>query len=707
MGDDNNVLNTDDYSLLKDFKVEIEAEEGRFCLCFWVYLLDSTAFPTTLITQVDSEINGSAPFLVLNEKKKMTMLPLTFSHKEASDPANTNLWTEVPEVSTENEFPLGQWMHVGCEVSTDSIRLHIDGEVKGEQHLPALLDKETKSNGLRKITILSVTDDNNGVQGYIHNVKVLPSTLSIKDHYAKDPPLQLSINNSSASEIEEESDGVWSIVGGKASCRRIFSLDVVLLNALGQPVDKEAEVVASLVYANDGSPVEKTNDEEAPLLASYDGIEFASYDRPSKLVQGRASFKLKISQVLSSKCENRLFCVKFEITKIEGYHFLQAFSHTIRCISRSRNTRTSTIIWKKTSAVHPLNGSQSNGLDDALLELQHTTVHEAKLSPSSKRVRLGGAKMLRMNQPDEECNSSAWTANQVVNGFGSSLDGRPGNFEEAGNSSDSESTEPRQPTLKGVSSGNSVSDLTIFRYCLGGLTERSLLLKEIATTASDEEILEFADKVSLYSGCCHHRHQIKVSKRLIDEGIKAWNLMSQNNHQVQWESVVFEIEEQFMRIACCTTRSLSQQDFEVLRKIAGCRDNLAQENFEKMWCWLYPVAFTLSRDWINRVWKSTSLKWIEGFITKEEAELSLQGPRGLQAPGTFVLRFPISRSWPHPDAGSLIVTYVGRDFALHHRLLSLDYVYSLDKRRMSKVTLQEMLLSEPELSKLGRVVRSH
>jgi hypothetical protein len=30
------------------------------------------------------------------------------------------------------------------------------------------------------------------------------------------------------------------------------------------------------------------------------------------------------------------------------------------------------------------------------------------------------------------------------------------------------------------------------------------------------------------------------------------------------------------------------------------------------------------------MWSSTSSKWIEGFITKEEAEFSLQGPRGVQ-----------------------------------------------------------------------------
>lgn len=119
----------------------------------------------------------------------------------------------------------------------------------------------------------------------------------------------------------------------QASCRRNFSLDVVLLDALGQTVNKDIEVylsgfayytihhniyllvlaiilvlkfthclfwqvVASLLYADNGALVEKTTDGEAPLLASYDGIEYASCQRPSKLLQGRASFKLKISQVL-------------------------------------------------------------------------------------------------------------------------------------------------------------------------------------------------------------------------------------------------------------------------------------------------------------------------------------------------------------------------------------------------------------------------
>lgn len=178
------------------------------------------------------------------------------------------------------------------------------------------------------------------------------------------------------------------------------------------------------------------------------------------------------------------------------------------------------------------------------------------------------------------------------------------------------------------------------------------------------------------------------------------------------------------------------QDLECLRRIAGCRDVVLQEDFERMWSWLFPVAFTLSQSAVNPMWDSTSPLWIEGFITKEEAESTLQG---LQDPGTFLLRFPTSRSWPHPDAGNLVVTYVDSDYTIRHRLLSFDFIHRLvscslllrftssersDWRHIwlnirtslydflvacsspSKETtvtpLQELLLQEPKLSRLGR-----
>ncbi|KAH9779463.1 SH2 domain-containing protein B [Citrus sinensis] len=551
-----NVIKGEDYYLLKDLRFKIEGDEEGFSLCFWVYLMKSTTFSATLISQVD--IGGNAPFLALNEKKILMLFPFISLHKEAPDPGKSAPLTELQHASMDTEFPLESWIHVGCRVSTDSVQLHIDGEIVAEKPVSSSFCKGSMSNSRTKITL--------------------------------DPPLLLSIDTSSASEIEEDSDGVWSIVGGKASCRRIFSLDVVLLNAFGQPVNKEVEITAALLYADNGSLVEKTSDGEAPLLTSYDGIEFPTYDRPSKLLNGRASFKLKISQGRSSFIPQK--------TKL----LLEVLSYPIRCISRTRTIRTFSVPFKRTpAAIHPTNGSQSCGFDDGSLKIHHNTVLEAKPSPSSKRVRLEQEKISAMEQLDGECSPHPLTANKAEGAFAKGLDGTHENTEDAGISpADYESKGVRNVALK--NSGKSVSDLTIFKYCLGGLADRSHLLKEIVTSFSDEEILEFA-----------------------------------------------------------------HQDFELLRRIAGCRDFLAQENFEKLWCWLYPVAFTLSSDWINKTWRSTSPKWIEGFITKEEAEYSLQGPRGLQEPGTFVLRFPTSRNWPHPDAGSLIVTYVGSDYTLHHR----------------------------------------
>lgn len=58
------------------------------------------------------------------------------------------------------------------------------------------------------------------------------------------------------------------------------------------------QLVALLVYADSGNPVEKPKDDaEAPLLTTFDGVEFPSTERSIKLIHGRASFKLKISQV--------------------------------------------------------------------------------------------------------------------------------------------------------------------------------------------------------------------------------------------------------------------------------------------------------------------------------------------------------------------------------------------------------------------------
>ncbi|RZB65603.1 SH2 domain-containing protein A [Glycine soja] len=551
---DTDAVGSEGYSPLKELRLEIEVKEGTFSLCFWLYLTSSTTFPVTIIQQVFSDISESAPFLVIDDNKRIHMLPVLLLHEEAPETGNINSWTEVPHATVDFEFLLEKWVHVGCEVCPDHIQLQINGEIVGEKSLCSLLNKESGSSHLKKLTLANVGGDGKSVQGYVHNFEIFPIITSIKDCHLKCPPLKLSIDESSVSEIEEESDGVWGIVGGKASCRRNFSLDVVLSDAFGQPVDKENEVFASLLYADTGAPVENTADDEAPLLASYDGIEFSSCERPSKLLLGRASFKLKISQngvadfehkavrgawhggiwqlqfmklytlqsshshalfqtsPLSSKCDNRLFLISFCVPKLGNYPFLEAYSRPIRCISRSRNTRVSTLVWKRSTALHCHSLSQSSAMDDRSLDLQHSS-HEAQANPLMKRFRLGQDKTSvsvkadpTIEQPDEECNSHVRTANQVENGFPTSLDGRSANFIEAEDSpSDSESIgEGKSPLNSMASRRNPISDMTIFKYCLASLAERSLMLKEIATFASGKEISELANHVSLYSGCSHH-----------------------------------------------------------------------------------------------------------------------------------------------------------------------------------------------------------
>jgi len=122
---------------------------------------------------------------------------------------------------------------------------------------------------------------------------------------------------------------------------------------------------------------------------------------------------------LSSKCDNRFFLIRFCVTKLGNYPFLETYSHPIRCISRSRNTRLSTLVWKRSTALNCSSVSQSSALDDGSLELQRSG-HDAQANPLMKRFRLGQDKISvsvktdpTLEQPDEECNSHVQTANQV------------------------------------------------------------------------------------------------------------------------------------------------------------------------------------------------------------------------------------------------------------------------------------------------------
>ncbi|CAA0815900.1 SH2 domain protein B [Striga hermonthica] len=701
-----------DYVLLRNVKVEfkgndvcggIEGEENEvFSLCFWIYIDSCACYPSVVLLQNHTELTSSVPFLWLDDKKRMKLFPLLFLHEEA--PGASIPWAEVPCASTEFEFPVKKWVHVGCEVLRDLVRLHVDGENVDEKPL-TWSKKDSHEEALKGVSLAYPDENENIIHGYVHGLDLIFSPAVVKSLYVKDPPVRLSFDHSSASEIEEDSDGVWSIVGGKASCRRSFSLDVTLVDAFDCVIHKELEVVASLFYADTETPVENSLDAESPLLTSYDGHEYASHDRPCKLTNGRASFKLKISQ-LSSKCENRLFQIKFDTPKYGKYPFLETLSPPIRCVSRSKNVRAAAPQMCKKSSSTKMNGCDPHVFVNGSMEMISNIVREAKPSPSSKRVKLGNEN-IPFAMSNGCYNSSHASASFENNAYGANMmrmravnQSGPENNSSASDNSEATNLNPKVT----LSFASPISDVIIFKYCLGGLAERCQLLKEIAFSASEEQLANFAEQVSLFSGCSHHRQQIRIAKRLVNEGIRVWSSVPENNNHVLWEDLIFRMNESFMRISY-STRSFTDQDFECLRRIAGCRDLVSQGGFERVWSWLYPVACTLSQPAVNPLWNSVSPVWIQGFITKEEAEFALQGPGSPQEPGTFVIRFPTSRSWPHPDAGSLVVTYIGGDHKIRHRLLSLDFVNSIYSKDSTVRPLQELLLQETELSRLGQIIR--
>jgi len=67
--------------------------------------------------QVYSDISESAPFLVIDDNKRIHLLPVVLLHEEAPDTGNINSWAEVPHATVDFKFPLEKWVHVGCQVS--------------------------------------------------------------------------------------------------------------------------------------------------------------------------------------------------------------------------------------------------------------------------------------------------------------------------------------------------------------------------------------------------------------------------------------------------------------------------------------------------------------------------------------------------------------------------------------------------------------
>uniref|UniRef100_A0A0E0E9S8 SH2 domain-containing protein n=1 Tax=Oryza meridionalis TaxID=40149 RepID=A0A0E0E9S8_9ORYZ len=610
----------DGYCDLPDVRLELDPGKvrggGGSTVCFWLYLSSSARPSSVILHQVAEGGGDKVPFLALGEGNKLLLFPLLGFHREAPTPDSSYPWTAITNLTEVNECPLDNWFHVGCEVTENIMRLHIDGDLVAETHLHSLYNEPDYQDDANQINLLGSEDK---LKGYVYNMELSCVLGTIQQQFAKNPPFKLSIDYSCSDGIEEGDDGIWNIVGGK--------------------------IVASLVYADNGALVEKSRDDsEPPLLISCDGIEYPAVSRPLPIIRGRALFKLKISQ-LSSKCDNKLFRIFFSTLGMKRYPFLEAYSKPIRCISRNRTSRPLGSAKRIGSAsmgdIQSINNFEGFGYSGKANGRLQT--HD----PSSVNKH---AKKMVLDKGAQDVMVSDSTASDY-----DSMD--------AGSSwslSDGDDVE-------------SFSDAEIFRYCLDDTHERSKFLRAAAPSVNEDDLIKLANQVSLYSGCTHHRNQILMSKQLLQEGADIWSIISKNNERALWSSAVPEIKAKFLEIVHPSNRGLSEQDFEVLRGIAGCGDDIGRDEFDKLWSWLYPVAVALSKDKINRLWDFTAHRWIEGFITLQETENALRSSRDrLMKPGTFVLRFPTTRSWPHPDAGGLVVTYVGSDNSIHHRLLSLD-----------------------------------
>jgi hypothetical protein len=150
-----------------------------------------------------------------------------------------------------------------------------------------------------------------------------------------------------------------------------------------------------------------------------------------------------------------------------------------------------------------------------------------------------------------------------------------------------------------------------------------------------------------------------------------WKSLSKDFYQVSWLNLVKVLEEHFIQISG-GKRQFSTKDKEFLQKVAGCGDFASRKEFDRLWQWMYPIALALSSPQLHSTWECEDPKWIEGMISRDEAEDWLKTEGNAPQPGSYLLRFGSSRIWPHPDAGALVVSYVGEDTHVHHKLLALD-----------------------------------
>lgn len=74
-----------------------------------------------MFTQVNSDVQDGFPILVLNENKRLVLLPPLSPQKESPDSEVSPFSSEKSYACSDSEFPFGKWVHVGCQVCISSV----------------------------------------------------------------------------------------------------------------------------------------------------------------------------------------------------------------------------------------------------------------------------------------------------------------------------------------------------------------------------------------------------------------------------------------------------------------------------------------------------------------------------------------------------------------------------------------------------------
>lgn len=67
------------------------------------------------------------------------------------------------------------------------MRLHVDGEIVGENPLTCSFNKDLHEEGLKNICLACPDENKDNLHGYVHGLDVLLHEPSIKNHYVKVP----------------------------------------------------------------------------------------------------------------------------------------------------------------------------------------------------------------------------------------------------------------------------------------------------------------------------------------------------------------------------------------------------------------------------------------------------------------------------------------------------------------------------------------